>query len=282
MPDSALTDPAAVQPEALAAARAEFDAIDDQLHDLLMRRAGLSASLAANGMKASGASFRPGREAMILRRLLGRHRGPMPRAAVARLWREVIATSLRQQSAFSVAALGGTEPLALGHFGLDTPLRIHATPSRVLAALSAGEATVAILPSPADGEPLADAWWASVEAPRLQVVAALPFLLRPGQTLPSALVVAAFAADATPRDRGLIRLERAPNTSRGALVSALGAAGLPPQRLILSADGMRGLAEVEGLIQPGDPRLAALSALRPHPIGGFAEPSLDEPATETP
>ncbi|MBP0494282.1 chorismate mutase [Pararoseomonas indoligenes] len=281
MPDSALTDPAAVQPEALAAARAEFDAIDDQLHDLLMRRAGLSAGLAAQGMKASGASFRPGREAMILRRLLGRHRGPMPRAAIARLWREVIATSLRQQSAFSVAALGGTEHLALGHFGLDTPMRTHATPSRVLAALSAGEATVAILPSPADGEPLADAWWASVEAPRLQVVAALPFLLRAGQTLPSALVVAGFAADATPKDRGLIRLERAPNTSRGALVSALAAAGLPPLRVILSADGMRGLAEVEGLIQPGDPRLASLSALRPHPIGGFAEPSLDEPPLET-
>ncbi|HEY8613274.1 MAG TPA: chorismate mutase, partial [Roseomonas sp.] len=149
MSEHALTDPSVVQPLALAAARAEFDAIDDTLHDLLMRRAALSAQLSAQGMKAGGASFRPGREAMILRRLFARHSGPMPRATVARLWREVIASSLRLQSAFSVATMAGAEALARGHFGLDTPLRTHATPSRVLASLSAGAASVAILPSPA-------------------------------------------------------------------------------------------------------------------------------------
>ena len=277
MSDPAPTDPAAVQPVALAAARAEFDAIDDALHDLLMRRAGLSAQLSAQRMKADGASFRPGREAMILRRLLARHAGPMPRATVTRLWREVIASSLRLQSAFSVATMAGAETLARGHFGLDTPLRTHATPSRALAALSAGEASVAILPSPADGEPPEAAWWISLDAPRLQVVAALPFLMQPGQQLPSALVVAGFAADATPGDRGLLRLERAPNTSRDALMATLAAAGLPPLRLILSADGLRALAEVEGLIAAGDPRLAALAALRPAPVGGYAVPVPDEP-----
>ena len=277
MSDPAPTDPAAVQPVALAAARAEFDAIDDALHDLLMRRAGLSAQLSAQRMKADGASFRPGREAMILRRLLARHAGPMPRATVTRLWREVIASSLRLQSAFSVATMAGAETLARGHFGLDTPLRTHATPSRALAALSAGEASVAILPSPADGEPPEAAWWISLDAPRLQVVAALPFLMQPGQQLPSALVVAGFAADATPGDRGLLRLERAPNTSRDALMATLAAAGLPPLRLILTADGLRALAEVEGLIAAGDPRLAALAALRPAPVGGYAAPVPDEP-----
>ena len=283
--DPALADPAALQPAALAAARAEFDAIDDAVHDLLMRRAHLSARLAEGGMKAGGASFRPGREAMILRRLLARHAGPMPRAAVARLWREVIAASLRQQSAFSVAVLAGTEALARGHFGLDTPVRTHATPARVLASLSAGEAAVAILPSPADGEPPEAAWWASLDAPRLQVVAALPFLMQPGpmqpgQLLPSALVVAGFAADATPRDRGLIRLERTPNTSRGAVAAALEAAGLRALRLILSADGIRALAEVEGLVAAGDPRLLPLAPLRALPVGGYAEPEPDEAPPE--
>ena len=280
MSDPALTDPSVMQPAALAAARAEFDAIDDALHDLLMRRAGLSAQLSAGGMKAGGASFRPGREAMILRRLLARHSGPMPRATVARLWREVIASSLRLQSAFSVATMAGAETLARGHFGLDTPLRTHATPSRALAALSVGEASVAILPSPADGEPPEAAWWISLDAPRLQVVAALPFLMQSGQLLPSALVVAGFAADATPGDRGLLRLERAPNTSRDALIASLATAGLTPLRVILSADGLRALVEVEGLIAPDDPRLASLAALRPAPIGGYAEPEPDDPAAE--
>jgi len=275
--DAPPVDVLVVQPAALAAARAEFDAIDDAVHDLLMRRAALSARLAAAAMKADGASFRPGREAMILRRLLGRHAGPMPRAAIARLWREVIAASLRQQGALALAVVAGTEGLARGHFGLDTPLRAHASPARALAALSAGEASVAILPSPADGEPSEAAWWASLDAPRLQAVAALPFLMASGQTLPSALVVAAFAADATPRDRGLVRLERAPHTSRDALVTALSGAGLRPLRLIFSADGLRALAEVEGLVTAGDPRLAALSALRPVPVGGYAEPEPDRP-----
>ncbi|WP_426955374.1 chorismate mutase [Muricoccus radiodurans] len=275
-PPPEAADPSVMQPAALAAARAEFDAIDDAVHDLLMRRAGLSAQLAAHGMKAGGASFRPGREAMILRRLLARHQGPMARGTVVRLWREVISSSLRQQSAFSVAALAGAEGLARGHFGLDTPLRAHPSPARVLAALSAGEASVAILPAPADGDEREAAWWASLDAPRLQVVAALPILLPPGQGQPSALVVAAFAADATPADRGLVRLERAPDTSRGALLAALAGAGLTPRRLILAAGGARALAEVEGLLRPDDPRLAALSAARPTVIGGFAEPVAED------
>ena len=50
---------------------------------------------------------------------------------------------------------------------------------------------------------------------------------RPGPELVESLRrVARFGADATPRDRGLIRLERAPNTSRDAVVAALTAAGL--------------------------------------------------------
>jgi len=277
MPDPALTDPSVVHPAALLAARAEFDAIDDAVHDLLMRRAALSAALAAQGMKAGGASFRPGREAMILRRLFARHAGPMPRADVARLWREVIGASLRQQSDFAVAAMAGTEGLARGHFGLDTPLRAHATPAAVLAALAAGECSVAVLPSPADGEPPEAAWWAGLDVPRVQVVAALPFLMRDGQLLPSALVVARFGADATPRDRGLLRLERAPGTAREAMVTAMAAAGLAPLRLVFSAGGLRVLAEVKGLVAAGDPRLGSLAALRAVPVGGYAEPEADLP-----
>ena len=37
------------------------------------------------------------------------------------------------------------------------------------------------------------------------------------------------------------------------------------------------LAEVEGLVAPGDPLLAALAALRAMPVGGYAEPEADPP-----
>ncbi|MFC7552863.1 hypothetical protein ACFQU7_12305 [Pseudoroseomonas wenyumeiae] len=41
--------------------RAEIDRIDDALHDLLMRRAGISATMAASRVKGTAATFRPAR-----------------------------------------------------------------------------------------------------------------------------------------------------------------------------------------------------------------------------
>ena len=54
--------------------RTRIDAIDDAVHDLLMERAGLAASLRAaksNQPGAPGIAFRPDREAAIIRRLVG-------------------------------------------------------------------------------------------------------------------------------------------------------------------------------------------------------------------
>ena len=63
--------------------RAELDRIDDALHDLLMERAAVVGRLAEGRLKGP-AVLRPGREAAILRRLLARHRGALPPAAVVR------------------------------------------------------------------------------------------------------------------------------------------------------------------------------------------------------
>ncbi len=269
----------------LVALRAVIDGIDDAMHDLLMHRAAISASLAAGRVKGDAVPFRPGREAIILRRLLARHTGPLPRAVLLRIWREIIASSLAQQGPFSVAVLpaepGGPVPiemLARAHFGLDTPQRTHPTPARALAAVSAGEATVAVLPAPADGAAPGEAWWPGLEAPRLRVVAALPFLLPAaagqGTPRPQALVVAAVPPDPTGRDRSLLRLEQAPGASRDALLAALEVAGLPPLRLTLHRDPSTpsALAEVAGFVAPGDPRLAALAPFGAVPLGAFAEP----------
>jgi chorismate mutase/prephenate dehydratase len=153
-PDAAsLARPAApgdAAPQVLAGLRAEIDAIDDALHDLLMRRAEVVARLAGSGIKA-GAPFRPGREAAILRRLFARHRGPLPRAAILRFWRDMIGSSLAQQGGFAIATFGAAEALARQHFGLLLPLRLHPTPARALAAVNDGEAGAAVLPWPEEG-----------------------------------------------------------------------------------------------------------------------------------
>jgi chorismate mutase len=277
-------------PPDLASLRVEIDRIDDALHDLLMRRAGLVAGMAARRVKGDSPTFRPGREAMILRRLLARHEGALPRSAVVRFWREIIASSLAQQSQFSVAAAGplqgatpgSPEPAAIRlarlHFGPQTPLKIYHSPSRVLAAVAAGEASVAVLPAPEEGEPLDAAWWIQMETPRLQVVAALPFLC-PRDTGPQAYAVAPLLPDATGQDRSLLRFEPDADFSRARIAAALSAAGLPPRWLIRRDVPIpMALAEVEGFLLEDDPRLAALPFPRLQILGAYAAPEPEEEA----
>ncbi|MDQ1081552.1 chorismate mutase [Pseudoroseomonas cervicalis] len=272
-------------PPDLATLRAEIDRIDDALHDLLMRRADLVAHMASQRVKGGAATFRPGREALILRRLLARNQGALARPAIIRLWREIIASSLAQQGNFSVAAQAGVQGeagaelvarLAREHFGLLTPLKLHPTPSRVLASVANGEAAVAVLPAPQEGERPELAWWTQLDTPRLRIVAALPFLA-PRDQEPAAFAVAPLMADATGRDRSLLRIEPEPEMSRARITTLLAGAGLPP-RWVMRRDlpNPMALAEVEGLLEEGDPRLAALPFPRLQILGAYAEPEPEE------
>ncbi|MDO9709086.1 chorismate mutase [Paracraurococcus lichenis] len=266
-------------PEALAALRAEIDRLDDQLHDLVMRRAEVVASLAASGVKRGGSPLRPGREAMILRRLLARHAGALPGGAVVRLWREIFGASSAMQGGFTVAVYAREEAqlrLARDHFGGAIPLRPLPTAARALAAVAAGEAQVAVLPAPEEGEPAEQAWWTGLDAPRLQVVARLPFWSE-GEA--AALAVAPGAADPSGDDRSLLRLEMAGDRGRAQVAAALAAAGLPPRSLLLRRDGgvVRALAEIDGVVEDGDARLAALPFDRALPLGFHAVPERGNP-----
>ncbi|MFZ6762960.1 chorismate mutase [Pseudoroseomonas sp. WGS1072] len=285
-PPAAPLPASSAPPAALATLRAQIDTLDDALHDLLMRRADLVAEMAGGRAKGGGAIFRPGREASILRRLLARNRGALRRTVVLRVWREIIAASLAQQGPFSVAVapgetLAGEElaDLARGHFGGLTPLHPHPTPCRALAALERGEASLAVLPAPREEEPAAAAWWTRMQAPRLQVVAALPFLA--AGAAPGACVVAALPPEPTGRDHSLLRLAPVPGQPRShavaALRAALEAAGLPPLALLWREQPEPAmLAVVEGFLEAGDPRLAALPFPHLQILGAYAEPEPEE------
>jgi len=122
--------------------RAELDALDDALHRMLMQRAEVVDRLRHSGAKPAGTTLRPGREAAILRRLLATHRGPMPAAALVRIWREILAASVGQQGGFSVALPqdAALARLAAEHFGGAAPLRQHPSVGGVLRSVAAGEA----------------------------------------------------------------------------------------------------------------------------------------------
>src|SRR5260221_2161042 len=67
--------------------RRQIDAIDDQVHDLLMRRTEIVEAIGREKKDGKVPAFRPGREAMILRRLVARHSGRFPAIALVRMWR---------------------------------------------------------------------------------------------------------------------------------------------------------------------------------------------------
>jgi chorismate mutase len=269
-PETAAADPP------LAALRAEIDRLDDALHDLLMRRAAVVAEMAQSRAKAPGTPLRPGREALILRRLLARHQGPLPRAALVRLWREVFASSTLMQGGFVVAVQARgpeQERVARDHFGSRTPVRLHQTGAAALADVTTGRASVAALPLPQEAEPAEAAWWTRLDAPRLQVVARLPFLAG-AEPAHEMLAVAALPPDPTGEDRSLLRLEAARPLSRTAVQKALAAAGLKPRNLMLRSDAglTRVLLELDGALAADDPRLKDLPFDRATPLGFYAVP----------
>ena len=78
--------PSAAGAPDLASVRREIDAIDDQLHALLMRRAALVTGVQAAKADRTGLFLRPGREAQIIRRLAATHQGSLPLAALSAIW----------------------------------------------------------------------------------------------------------------------------------------------------------------------------------------------------
>lgn len=264
----------------LPALRAELDRIDNTIHDLLMQRAEIVEHVARSGKPAA---FRPGREASIIRRLVGRHQGALPPVALVRIWRELLAGTTGMQGGLSLAVCD-SEPgvpltqLAREHFGALTPLRTYAKPGQALFDVSQGTASVAILPYPSDLEN----WWVALlhHEPRLHIIARLPFWKPRPEGFPSAeaLVVASAAPDASERDQSFLGLECDSDVSRTKLSSELTAAGLKPETMVLirqpSSPVANVLVEVEGYLSDDDDRLNHLGSVlrRPVVLGGYAVP----------
>ncbi len=253
----------------LNSVRAELDAIDDALHDLLMRRADVVAGLSASRAKAAGPVLRPGREAAIIRRLLSRHHGPLPATALVRLWREMLMSSVRQQGGFTLAVHARdatTQRLAAEHVGLLTTTRAFPSVAGALAAVSGGDCQAAVLPFPRDED---EDWWTALDAPVLSVVARLPLLAEP-RAGGEALLVAPGLPDASGDDRTLMLVEALPDTPREAPLRALAALGITARLVLLRrAPALsRFLLELDGL-HAAPP---ALPFPRSRVLGGYATP----------
>jgi chorismate mutase len=191
------------EPPSLVDLRKEIDRIDEAMHQLLIERSEIIDRLIAvkRNQDSGTSAFRPAREAEMMRRLVRRHKGILPLDTVESIWRVIISTFTYVQAPFSVHAdLSAGDALmrdsARFHFGFTVPFIPHMGAAGVVAAVSASEGDLGLVP--AYDVPSAGAWWSALEfdaAPK--IIARLPFVERADH--PAALpvfVLSRVAADA--------------------------------------------------------------------------------------
>jgi len=250
--------------------RRRIDEIDDRLQDLLIERAEIVASVGAH-KRGRGAlpAHQPAREAEIIRRLVRRGNGAFPTATLVRMWRELLATTVRMQSAFAVAVYAPPEmpgywDLARDHYGSHTPIMPCRSTSQVIGAVTEGQAAVGVLPMPSEDD--SDPWWRhllSTDDSAPHVIARLPFGARGNaRSNADALAIGRGVEQPTGQDRTLLATENAPDISRGRIVSMLSDLGLSCTFMTSCehADAAHTLIEIDGFIAPDDPRLDRLRA----------------------
>lgn len=278
--------------------RREVDAVDDAIHDLLMRRAALAEAIGHHPERETGEDgvplSRPARKAEILRRLVGRHSGSLPLRSLIRIWCEILAAGPSERGVvhvFSGAQGVLYRDLARTYFGSLMSMMGHNSATAVVHACSDEPQAVGIVPLADIGSESAT-WWTHLapsghRGPR--VIARFPFVHADGgeQPYPAAFAIGALEQEATGDDTTLLLLETAGEVSRTRLQSLLQQAGFDAQ--ILAAAGTPGqgvnhlLLANKGFVPAEDERLGAFVAkvgetvLRMAPVGGYANP-LDKAA----
>ena len=250
------------QPErdALEAIRREIDGLDDAMLSLVAERLKLADKLAQMKTQQSGVPIRPGREIILLRRLIAAAPAPLERELVVELWRGLIAAALRRQRVIDVAIGGGrNDPARLFdvarlHFGARARIKDMGEPQVALQkAVENPDTVVAVTTWPA--APGVGAWWPALSEQRFQklhIISGLPVLGAAGDQ-PEAAVFAAAESEEAGGDVSILmafdphhRLQRALND--------VGFVGKEFARA-----EPRVLVRVEGFVGLNDPRAGAMT-----------------------
>lgn len=138
---------------ALEAIRAQIDAVDRELHELINRRAELARAVGVSKHESGHLVdfYRPEREAEVLRMALARNgKGPLRDEEILRLFREIMSACLAQEKPLKVAYLGpeGTyaQSAVLKHFGHSVRALSLASIDEVFQEVQAGNADFGVVP----------------------------------------------------------------------------------------------------------------------------------------
>jgi chorismate mutase/prephenate dehydratase len=148
------TDPSvAAGANDLSTFRAQIDRIDEQIHELLNRRARLAQQVGvtkqAQGLHTAD-FYRPEREAQVLRKAIERNRGPLRNEEIVRLFREIMSACLAQEEPLKIGFLGpeGTfsQQAVYKHFGHSVRALPLPAISEVFEEVQAGHADFGVVP----------------------------------------------------------------------------------------------------------------------------------------
>jgi chorismate mutase len=168
-------------PPTLAELRKEIDAIDEQVHRLLMARGDIIDRLIqVKQTQEVGSAFRPAREASMMRHLVERHRGILPLDTIESIWRVIISTFTYVQAPFSVHADVSVGESAMRdsarfHFGFVVPYVAHFSGAAAVDAVAKSKGDLALVSAIS----ARTQWWSELEADGApKIIARLPFLER--------------------------------------------------------------------------------------------------------
>lgn len=256
--------------------RVKIDAIDNQVHDLLMERASLVSSVAAAKKREGLQIVQPAREARMMRRLLSRHGGPLPRNTIVRIWRELVGSVALLQTGFSVIVAGsdgdtGLWDMAKNYFGSSVPMRKVQGTQNVLQDVRETKDSFGVMPWP---HFTIDApWWGHLlnqnTEDRLSIICALPhgmYKQNDTDAFERGLIVSDIRFMPSDEDITFIGIETHSEFSRDRLVDCLEKTGVEllnvyrGQRL-QEDDKTLHLAEVKGYYDDDAPEISEIQKL---------------------
>lgn len=267
--------------------RQKIDSLDNQIHDLLLERADLIMAISEEKKKAGIQIVQPGREARMIRRLMARHRGPLPEETIVRIWRELVSSVSLLQTGLSVAVYVPADvpeywDMARDYFGTVLPMQRTDTPQSALNLVRDGKITFAVLPYPDVSDQ--KSWWdilfeAKDRGEGLNVIQRLPYGKKENFDFDShpALVVARAGFGASDDDHSLVGISSEKDISRTKLMEEIRNSGLQTGSLLGASQKF--MFDVHQYLKEDEPDFLKLKThlekndgVKVYLLGGYPEP----------
>lgn len=269
----------------------QIGAIDTEILNLLARRfEAVKALSVQENIPEDEISYRPDREAVVMRNALAQNNNTLPIESLSKIMREIISVEQQIHKTFGVAVYTKERSqdmleLSKDHFGSNCRYIPCLSLSQAIQKVDSDEAGVAVLPLFDGAE---ESWWTTLSCgshETLKIIAKLPFLKKNTSFGKEAFVIGRAPFLPTGSDRSLFAIEMSSQTSIASLKSLLEDANLTVHqvwpayhlsRIYLFA------VELEGYVPADDKRIIAFKTAQEkniflmRPIGGYAVPEIFE------